>query len=109
MNTKQHVLLRAAQLVLCCAAALAALLLSLEATLFKEGYLIKKLDEADYFDTLTNTVRAACGTEYIELVRDLCDMMMTPSNCAAYVRQLRDCAIRYRLDALLHETRSHIA
>ena len=34
MNTKQHVLLRAAQLVLCCAAALAALLLSLEATLF---------------------------------------------------------------------------
>ncbi len=60
MNTKQHVLLRAAQLVLCCAAALAALLLSLEATLFKEGYLIKKLDEADYFDTLTNTVRAAC-------------------------------------------------
>lgn len=55
------------------------------------------------------TVRAACGTEYIELVKDLCDMMMTPSNCAAYVRQLRDCAIRYRLDALLHETRSHIA
>ena len=31
------------------------------------------------------TVRAACGTEYIELVKDLCDMMMTPSNCAAYV------------------------
>lgn len=60
MNTKQRILLRAAQLVLCCAAALAALLLSLEATLFKEGYLIRKLDEADYFDTLTNTVRAAC-------------------------------------------------
>ena len=55
------------------------------------------------------TVRAACGTEYIELVKDLCGMMMTPSNCAAYVRQLRDCSIRYRLDALLHETRSHIA
>ena len=55
------------------------------------------------------TVRAACGAEYIELVKALCDMMMTPSNCAAYVRQLRDCAIRYRLDALLHETRSHIA
>ena len=55
------------------------------------------------------TVRAACGTEYIQLVKDLCGMMMTPSNCAAYIRQLRDCSIRYRLDALLHETRSHIA
>lgn len=55
------------------------------------------------------TVRAACGTEYIELVKDLCDMMITPSHCVAYVRQLRDCAIRYRLDALLHETRSNIA
>lgn len=55
------------------------------------------------------TVRAACGTEYIELVKQLADMMMTPSNCAAYIRQLRDCSIRYRLDALLHETRSHIA
>ena len=55
------------------------------------------------------TVRAACGTEYIELVKSLCDMMMTPSNCAAYIRQLRDCAIRYRLDMLLHETRAHIS
>ncbi len=55
------------------------------------------------------TVRAACGTEYIELVKHLADMMMTPSNCPAYIRQLRDCAIRYRLDALMHETRSHIA
>ncbi len=45
------------------------------------------------------TVRAACGTEYIELVKHLADMMMTPSNCAAYIRQLRDCAIRYRLGA----------
>ena len=55
------------------------------------------------------TVRAACGTEYIELVKALADMMMTPGHCAAYIRQLRDCAIRYRLDTLLHETRSHIA
>ena len=51
------------------------------------------------------TVRAACGTAYLGLVKQLADMMMTPSNCAAYIRQLRDCAIRYRLDALLHETR----
>ena len=55
------------------------------------------------------TVRSACGTEYIELVKQLCDLMMTPSHCSAYIRQLRDCSIRYRLDALLHETRSHIA
>lgn len=55
------------------------------------------------------TVRAACGTAYLGLVKQLADMMMTPSNCAAYIRQLRDCAIRYRLDALLHETRSQVA
>nr|WP_300186211.1 DnaB-like helicase C-terminal domain-containing protein [uncultured Agathobaculum sp.] len=55
------------------------------------------------------TVRAACGTAYLGLLKKLADMMMTPSNCAAYIRQLRDCAIRYRLDALLHETRSQVA
>lgn len=55
------------------------------------------------------TVRAACGTEYLKLVKKLADMMMTPGHCAAYIRQLQDCAIRYRLDALLRETRAQVA
>lgn len=54
------------------------------------------------------TVRSACGTEYLELIREMNRMMVTPSHCAAYIRQLRDCAIRYRLDTLLSETRSNI-
>lgn len=55
------------------------------------------------------TVRSACGTEYIELVKQLCDLMMTPSHCSAYIRQLRDCAIRYRLDTLMRKAQGHVA
>lgn len=55
------------------------------------------------------TVRSACGTEYLVLLKNLCDLMMTPGHCGAYIRQLRDCAVRYQLDALLRKAQSHVA
>ena len=55
------------------------------------------------------TVRSACGTEYLVLLKNLCDLMMTPSHCSAYIRQLRDCAIRYQLDALMRKSQGFIA
>lgn len=55
------------------------------------------------------TVRSACGTEYLVLLKNLCDLMMTPSHCSAYIRQLRNCAIRYQLDALMRKSQGFIA
>ncbi|WNX85766.1 replicative DNA helicase [Agathobaculum sp. NTUH-O15-33] len=54
------------------------------------------------------TVRSACGTEYISLIKKLADMMPSPWNCKSYVRQLLDCSKRTQIDALLRETLGHV-